>query len=900
MRFPVLWLALAYAAGLALFNGVEESSHILFLLATLAALLGAALLRVRPSRVEQGRLHLALACALTGFFFLGSATIGLSTAAVEAERIDRLLAVGEIDLSEAVRVVGWLRRAPVQKPFATVYDLELESLETGGRRHSTSGGARLTYFFPPEPEPSIPPLPALRYGDRVEVLARMHPPATFRNPGSFDRKTFLARRGIFLEGTLRAPELLRQLPHTRGHAALGWIYDLRVKLLAQLDRIVPPETRPNQNVVLRAMLLGDRSLLSHRLGDQFRLSGAYHVLVVSGLHVAVIAVFLFWLMRRLALNEWVTTCATIAALVFYLLLVEDRPPVERAVWMVSLYLVARLLFREVHLANPLALAALLVLSLHPSWLFDASFHFSFGAVFLIAFLALPWIERTSSPYRDALGFLDAAERDDQLLTPRQVQLRYDLRALAELGSGLAFWAKDKERAARRLLVRLVWSGLRVWELFLLSFAIHLGFVLLTAIYFKRVVWIGLLTNILVVPLVGFIVPLALAALLLSLVWPLAGALAAWPASLLVSWLLFVVDKLGGQAVSYGIPPPPGGVILLYVGALVLLAVAVAHRRHQRWAGLALATLILVVVTHPFPPRTDETVLEITVLDVGQGDALFLAFPNGETWLVDGGRGPVEIRAGYLVGAAVGETVVTPFLRSRGLKRLDRLWLTHAHHDHMAGLAAVLKEFPVSSFNVGPSPESQRYQELLANVRARGIPIQEHGRGERFTVGDVEVEVFWPPAELSPRRPPSNNDSLVLRLCWDGTCVLLPGDIEADIELKLTQAGVPLAATMLKVPHHGGRNAASGEFMAAVAPATAILSVGANNPFGHPFEEVLERLGAHAGRVYRTDRDGSVTVRVGEDGLHVRSYREQRRAQPYPNLWAKLVACARRLASLESH
>ncbi|MFQ5778006.1 MAG: ComEC/Rec2 family competence protein [Terriglobia bacterium] len=900
MRFPVLWLALAYTAGLALFAGVDDSPRTLFLLATLALLLGAALLSVRLSRAEQARLRLGLACALAGFFFLGGATFGLSTAAVEARRIDRLLPAEEINLSEAVRLVGWLRRAPTQKPFATVYDLELESLETGGRRHSTSGGARLTYFFPLEPEPPAPPLPALRYGDRVEVLARMHPPATFRNPGSFDRKTFLARRGIFLEGTLRAPELLRQLPHTRGRAGLTWIYDLRVKLLAQLDRIVPPETRPHQNVVLRAMLLGDRSLLSHRLGDQFRLSGAYHVLVVSGLHLAVIAGFLFWLMRRLAINEWGTTLMTIGALVFYLLLVEDRPPVERAVWMVSLYLVARLLFREVHLANPLALAALLVLFLHPSWLFDASFHFSFGAVFLIAFLALPWIERTSSPYRDALGFLDAAERDDQLLTPRQVQLRYDLRALAELGCGLVFWAKEKEHAARRLLVRGVWIGLRAWEFFLLSFAIHLGFVLLTALYFQRVVWIGLLTNILVVPLVGLIVPVGLAALLLSLVWPLAGALAAWPASLLVSWLLFVVDKLGGQGVSYGIPSPPGGVILLYVGALVLLVVAVAHRRHQRWAGLALAALILVVVTHPFPPRTDETVLEITVLDVGQGDSLFLAFPDGETWLVDGGRGPVEIRTGYLVGAAVGETVVTPFLRSRGMKRLDRLWLTHAHHDHMAGLAAVLEEFSVGSFNVGPSPESQPYQELLAKVRARGIPIQEHGRGERFTVGDVEVEVLWPTGALDSHRLPSNNDSLVLRLCRGSTCVLLPGDIEADIEKELVQREMMLSAGVLKVPHHGGRNAASGEFMAAVAPMTAILSVGANNPFGHPFEEVLERLGAHAERVYRTDRDGSVTVRVGEDGLHVRSYREQKRAQPYPNLWAKLVACARRLLYLESN
>lgn len=897
MRVPVFWLAVAYAAGLALFADVDDSPRTLFLLATLVLVAGAGFLRRRWLRVT-------LAFALAGFFLAGGATLALEEAAVPASRLDRLLArqpdSGEpIDLNEAVRLQGWLRRAPEEKPFALVYELEAESLETAGRRYSTSGGVRLSYYLPLDPNaPASEPPPGLRYGDRVEVLARLHEPESHQNAGSFDWQAYLARRGIFLEGSLKNPRLLEKLPGRRGNRVYGAIQEARTRLLARLDLLVPPETQLDRNAALRAMLLGDTSFLSHRVSENFRLSGAYHVLVVSGLNVALIAFPVFWLLRRLGLDEGGATLVAIPVLVFYLLLVEDRPPIERAVWMVSLYLLARLLFRQVHPGNPTALAALVVLFLHPLWLFEPSFHLSFGAVFLIAFFAVPWMERTSEPYRNALAFLDAEEREAQLLPPRLVQFRLDLRALADLLGGLLFWTSEKERTARRWLAAVVRLGLRLWDYLLLSFAVQLGFVLFAAYYFDRVIWVGLLTNVLVVPLVGWIVPVGLAGLLLSLLWLPAGAALAWLGSALMGLMLWIVHGLASRGLSYGISPPPLWLAVLYAGALVALGVAVARHGRQRWSAVTLAVLILVVVTNPFPPRLEPAALEVTVLDVGQGDALFLVFPNRETWLVDAGRGALEGRAGYRSGEAVGETVVVPYLRARGVKRLDRVWLTHAHHDHMGGLRAVLAEFPVGSFNVGHNPASAPYEQLLQEARERGIPLEEHRAGERFRVGDVAVEVLWPSAEHQLGRDPSNNDSVVLRLCRTGGCVLLPGDIEPDVEKKLAAGEARLTASVLKVPHHGGRDAASREFLAAVNPQVAIVSVGATNPFNHPYNTVLERLAAQAERVYRTDRDGSVTLRLS-DRLRVWTYRQRQRTQPYTNLWAKLAACARRLASLES-
>ena len=892
MRFPVFWLAVAYAAGLAAFADVDDSPRILLALAILALLVGLGALARRW-------LFVAFVGALLGFFLVGGATVGLSAAAVDPNRVDRLADSGHLDFSEAVRLTGWLRRAPERKPFATIYELELESLEASGRQWATSGGVRLSYF--PSPDEQTPALPPLAYGDRVEVLTRVHSPINHQNLGSFDWRGYLARQDIFLEGSLKSPELLTRLPGRRGNAFLARVQALRVSLLDELDAVVPRETQPDRNAVLRAMLLGDSGFLSHRLREEFRLSGAYHVLVVSGLNVGIIALFLFWLLRVARAPEWAATLLTLAAIVFYLLLVEDRPPIERAVWMAAAYLAARLLFRQVHLVNTTALAALLVFFLHPDWLFDPSSHLSFAAVFLIGFFALPWIERTSQPYREALSFLDSPERAEQLREPRLVQFRYDLRALAELFGGVAFWRKeedDKRRAALNLLARSVRVGLRVWDFLVISFAVQLGLTLLTAVYFNRVILAGLLTNILAVPLVGWIVPVGLTALLLGLLWSGAGVLLGRLLSLLVGFLVWVTKWLAELGValhiSYGIPPPPLWLTVLYLAVLMLLAVAVAQRRGQRWAALGLSVLILLVAAHPFPPQLSREALEVTVLDVGQGDSLFLSFPGGETWLIDGGRGAIENRDGYRIGEEAGETVVVPYLRARGLKRLDRVWLTHAHHDHMGGLTAVLKDFTVGSLNLGPSPPSAARDKLLAQARDRGIRVHEHLAGERFSVSNVHAEVLWPTRDYQPKREPSNDDSVVLRLCRAATCVLLPGDIEAKVEKTLAKNGTPLQAAGLKVPHHGGRAAATDELIAAVQPQVAAISVGATNPFGHPFDDVLERLRAQGARIYRTDRDGSITLEIASDGLHAASYAESHRPTLYPNLWAKLAACARAL------
>jgi len=871
MRAPLLPAVAAFVLGIALYARVAAAPGELFWLAVAALLAATAAWRRRWLRA-------AFLLLLLGYFWLGASLVRLDAVSVPSTRVDQLVARGQLDLAEPLRIEGWLRREPTRSGPFHVYLLELEAITSRQVRHPASGTVRLSYF--PSAEVAARPLPVLHYGDRVELLIRLQEPRNYQNPGSFDWRGYWARQGIYLVGALKHEDLLSVRTGWRGNPIFAGILRLRERLLATLDEVLPGDAHLQARAVLRAMLLGDRAFLDHEVADTFRRTGTYHVLVISGLHVAVLAVVVLWLLRRLRVAEWLQAATAIFILLIYLLLADDRPPIERAVWMVALFLLARLLFRRVALANTTALAALVILLARPHWLLDGGFQLSFAAVLLIALLALPWVERTSQPYRQALAGLENPERDDTF-APRQAQFRLDLRDLRERLGPLG-----------KLLVPAVRAGLRTWDIVVLSFAIHLGFVLLLAFYFNRVTWTGLLANILVVPLSGVLVPLGLGTLLLGSVWLPAGKLAGTALGGLTHLLLWIVQCLGEvEWLTWRIPAPPPAVTLAYVAALAALAATVGRRWH-RLAWLPVLALLAVIVAYPFAPRLARGELEVTALDVGQGDAIFVALPNGETWLVDAGPGPLASIQGYRVGSDAGENVVSPYLWSRGVKRLDRVLLTHAHHDHLGGLPTVFENFPVREFWVGNNPPTAAYRRVEEQARARQVALSAHGRGERHTFGAVELEILSPRLHAPPDNSSPNNDSLVLRLTYGERHVLLPGDIERPLESELLAAELPLAADVLKVPHHGSRTSASGEFLAQVAPPLAIISVGAQNPHGHPHPEVLARLRAAGARILRTDQDGASSVRTDGRSLRVSSFTQQRAPELYVSLWQRLRALLR--------
>jgi competence protein ComEC len=399
---------------------------------------------------------------------------------------------------------------------------------------------------------------------------------------------------------------------------------------------------------------------------------------------------------------------------------------------------------------------------------------------------------------------------------------------------------------------------------MISLALQIAMLPLLARDFHRASLIGPLANIAAVPLTGVIVPAGFLALASSFVWHPLGHFLVRITSVLVSILSAVMHWCARfPHASYRIPGPPLWLVTIFFATLLALAFAV-RAKQLRWSALlasVLTAFALVIGVCPFPPQLTRGQLEISVLDVGQGDSVFVAFPGGHTMLVDGGGiAGVAPGKGARSSFDIGEEVVSPYLWSRGLQTIDVVALTHAHQDHLGGLRAVLDNFHVGALWISREASSPALETLETVARGRGIPVIHHHDGETFGWDGVKGEVLWPPAEY-PGNPKEakNNDSLVLRLQFGGEAFLLPGDIERQAEHALSMREESLHSDFLKVAHHGSKTSTTQEFLERTEPRVGIISVGESNPYGHPHPDVLARLEASGAHVLRTDRDGAITI-----------------------------------------
>jgi competence protein ComEC len=812
----------------------------------------------------------ALAVAWIGFFVAGSLWAGLEHSEPPAAHLLTQVREKRIDISRPLKVSGWLETSAQARPGSYIFDLSAESVEQAGIQRPASGVIRV-YYYPKEQ--SEPPL-NLQYGNRVEILVgNLRAPRNYGNPGMFDYAASMARRGISYTALLRNRNAdLKLLEGTGGSRAQGLILQVRESMLQSIERLLPGQPVPQS--VLKAMLLGDDSWLSEKTEEAFQRSGTYHVLVISGWNVAVFAGPLLLLLDRTRIATWVSSLLVLMAVTSFALIAQWEIPIVRASSMFLIYLIARLFFRHRVLINSLAGAALILLIAHPSDLFDWGFQLSFLAVLTLSAIALPLVEWKLAPLRHALDSLTEPARDLHF-TPSQAQFRMDLRAMfMAIAAGLGV-KQDRWQIWIRGLRGTVWGALAIAEALYFTTWMQVGYALVSAHYFHRLTWSGILGNLLILPIASCIVLFGMLALPMKIMLPsmgrLLGPLLGWLCTSLEGVARFTSEIHG---LSLRVPTPPIWLSVFFLFSSCLLALLVSQR--SRWAVGAGAALLLSCLGLSFPLRQTACStgkLDMTALDVGQGDALLVCFPRGSTMLVDAG-GTIPVPGSPVRRQDIGETVVSPYLWARGISRIDYVVLSHDHFDHMGGLEAVFENFDVGEFWIGPDAETRKMNWLRQRAERAGAhvnwPVRASTSGSAREIDGVKVEVLSPPANWAPTKV-SNNDSIVLSLTYGQRKFLLAGDIESSMERTLAASDASLDSDVLKVAHHGSRTSSTPEFLARVTPAISVVSVGAYGRFGHPNREVLNRLQNGHKLVYLTPEVGAISVSSDGNKLEVGTF-----------------------------
>lgn len=730
----------------------------------------------------------------------------------------------------------------------------------------TSPGARIRVSLN---APGHPARGAVHYGRRIAFTAKVREPRNFRNPGSFDYAAYLAARGIHWQASLAPKAAVEILEGDCGAAPVSLIFELRRRALARLDALYAHE--PYQRGMMKGLLLGDSSEIQRVWVENFRRTGTYHALVISGSHISFVAgLFLLW-WRFSKWGEMPLLMGAAMAAWLYALVASADPPVLRSAAGFSLAVAVRFWYRRPRLLNIVAAVALIFLLIDPWQLFEASFQLSFLAVAAIAVLAAPLLERTSGPLHQALTRLALPRRPVHGLDDKAASLIVELRLLIRT---VALALRVNAEAARRLVTWPLRTSALAWDLFVVSAAVQLALVLPMAYYFHRVSVSGLIANVVVTPLVTLAIPFGFAAILFDAAWAAGGA------SLLLRISEWIVDWHARWEPAWRVPGPPVWLAAVFAAAVIVLAIALRHRSRWGWSIAAAAmALCAAIVLHPFPIQAERGTLELTAIDVGQGESLFVATPAGNTMLVDTGGLPVW--GGTPPRLDIGEDVVAPYLWSRGIRRLDVLALSHLHQDHAGGAAAILDCFRPRELWVGEQPASAQWRQMQTKAAASGTLIREFRQGDILDWGGVRFEVLapYPPPEYARGR--GNDEGLILNIRHGRHAFLLTGDAEPRTERILLDGGQLTRVDVLKVAHHGSRRSSRPDFLDATRPVFALISAGQDNPFRFPSERVIEELRARAAMILRTDEQGLISIR--SDGRRINVETHARSGSPLPRL-----------------
>lgn len=698
---------------------------------------------------------------------------------------------------------------------------ELVATTDENNRLEDSTGIRATIYYPADEDTNGEPgllktnqvqQLDLAPGDVLLLQGQLSQPSGKRNPGGFDYRLYLKSQSI--DGLLTVePENIERIGQERS------IYYQILAIKKTLEHQSDVNFSEDVSDLLKGVVFGEKNI-NEDLARRFQDAGVTHVLSVSGLHVGYVFLALSLLLMAIRINKRYWMLFLTPALLFYVALTGFAPPVIRAAIMLLCVTAGQGLHRERDALNQLCLAGLVILVIWPAQLFQAGFQLSMGAVLGIVLFYAP--------------LLYAYEKH-----------------------------RNKKRVHYKIKPGPVVQGL------VLTFCATVGTLPILLYHFKSFTLISFFSNLLVVPLIGVFLLIGMGFLVIISIVPFAAPALSVPVTFLGESIIVVLDGINDLgAVANFLWVNRGGLSLAETGLFLLLVFMISGYFYLRQpyvrrtvVSLALVLVLIVMATPLFPKN-----LVVTVLDVGQGDSILIETPGGLTYLVDGG--------GYLFERSnrVSDRVLYPALYSKNIHELDAIFLTHNHVDHSQGVEELIFDgYPVKNLFMSV----QTNNEQLLNQQL--VPVSLLKKGSVIEGSDgVTISVHNPEGQISPKADEEqNNASLVMTVSYKNTNLLLCGDIEAEVEKQLVAELQALSTErdfqIIKIPHHGSKTSSTREFIQAIDPEMAVISVGANNSFDHPSDEVMDRLNEEVITALRTDQQGAVEITSNGEFIAIKNY-----------------------------
>ena len=658
-------------------------------------------------------------------------------------------------------------------------------------------------------------------GSLVFVSGKLEEIEGPRNPGEFDSKQYYACQHIYY--VMKKGKIKKQ---SQNHSAYGqFLINMRQRFAEILEKTCGAEAG-----AFEAIVLGDKSNLDPELKMRYQMAGIIHILAISGLHISLLGMGLYNMLKKAGFGIWPVGLLALIIMLQYGMMTGGGVSTMRAVCMFLLSVGAKIAGRIYDMPTGMAVAAILILVENPAYLLDGGFWLSFGSVIGIG-CVWPVIQ-------EALGNLE-----------------------------------KEDNAGKKIL----WS-------FLASGVVQFTTLPIVLWFYGEVSVMGIFLNLLVLPTVGVVLGSGTADALLGLISIKGAFVVAIPGRTILKIyevLVIIIGKLpfctwvGGKPEMWQIVD----YYLILAGAVWMYRIsekkykenktAVMKKRKGIWkfrclcAGMGCLGILLI----GYKPKED---FRIACLDVGQGDGIVIEMENRWNILIDGGS---------TNKSSLGQYQLIPYLKSRGISRLDGIYISHTDEDHVSGVREILDYISkgltiirVENLILPDWDEVQdnkNFQELTELAKAAGTRVIYVNAGDRVRYGETTLKVLWPEAGATGKEV--NEDAMVIEMTNGAFKGVFTGDIGKDTEDKLLQKGVLEDVDFLKVAHHGSKYSTGEEFLSVVKPELSVISCSATNTYGHPSPDTLKRLENSGSKVLITKDVGAVTIYRKREHTFVKSY-----------------------------